>query len=279
MSFYVCLFSKQKKDSFYLKKIWSYKKMEKQRESFIFYRSFAEALDGLSDKDRLAILDAIIAKSLYFEEKPLKGIQKNLFALIAPQIEANNKRYLNGCQEKKKQNESKTEANNKQDKSKDEANNKQTISKTQANENDNVNDNIISPPYNPPPLKVVDRERKLSEFDLSLFTNKTIDTVDNITRNYPRKGFIQTNAQCAILNAIQREMDKGNNEEQACTIIDNGVTSYMKAVKNWQKKDKRFITDIVKFFKTGMYLEDPIIWQRENNNVGATDYEEYIPTN
>lgn len=263
--------------------------MEKQRESFIFYRSFAEALEGLSDKDRLAILDAIIAKSLYFEDKPLKGIQKNLFTLIAPQIEANNKRYLNGCQEKKKQTISKTEANDKQNRtditSEEKANNKQNESKTEANENvnDNVNDNdIISPPIIPPPCeKAVSgyRERKLSEFDLSLFTNKTIDTVDNITRNYPRKGFIQTNAQCAILNAIQREMDKGNNEEKACTIIDNGVTSYMKAVKNWQKKDKRFITDIVKFFKTGMYLEDPIIWQRENNNVGATDYEEYIPTN
>jgi hypothetical protein len=122
-------------------------------------------------------------------------------------------------------------------------------------------------------------ERKITEFDLSLFSDKTMNTIDNITRNYPRKGFIMPTAQSAILNAIQREMDKGYTEEQACRIIHNGTSSYMQAVETWQKKDKRFITDIIKFFQNGMYLEDPIIWQRENNNKGATDYGEYIPSN
>lgn len=250
-----------------------------ERESFIFYRSFAEALEGLSDKDRLAILDAIIAKSLYFEDKELKGIQKNLFSLIKPQIEANNKRYKNGCQPKNKQNESKTEANDKQDTSEEKANDKQTISKTQANENDNVNDNIISPPYNPPPLKSGGRDRKLSDFDLSLFGNMTITMIDEITSKYPRKGFNHANAQCAILNAVQREIDKGKTEEQACDIIQSGVTNYMKAVKDWKATDKKFITDIVKFFRNNMFLEDPAIWLRDNRQQGASDYDNYIPKN
>ena len=67
-----------------------------EKESFIFYRSFWEALDGLSDNDKLAILEAIIEKGLNDEDKELKGIQKNLFALIKPQLEANNKKYIDG---------------------------------------------------------------------------------------------------------------------------------------------------------------------------------------
>lgn len=67
------------------------------RDSFIFYRSYAEALEGLPDKNKLAIINAIISKSLNFEEPKLEGIEKNLFALIRPQIEANNKKYINGC--------------------------------------------------------------------------------------------------------------------------------------------------------------------------------------
>ena len=71
--------------------------MEKmEKESFIFYRSYAEALEGLSDKDKLSLLEAIIKKSLDNEDIELKGIQKNLFALIKPQIEAKNKRYADG---------------------------------------------------------------------------------------------------------------------------------------------------------------------------------------
>ena len=67
-----------------------------EKESFIFYRSFWEALDGLSDNDKLAILEAIIKKGLNDEDMELKGIQKNLFALIKPQLEANNKKYIDG---------------------------------------------------------------------------------------------------------------------------------------------------------------------------------------
>ena len=150
----------------------------------------------------------------------------------------------------------------------------------QANENvnDNVNDNIISPPYNPPPYKVGDRERKLTEFDLDMFSDTTLDMIDDITRKYPRKGFNQTNAQCAILNAVQREIDKGSSEEQACDIIQLGVSNYLQAVKQWKATEKKYITDIVKFFRNNMFLEDPAIWVRDSKS-GATDYDIYIPKN
>ncbi|OPZ76638.1 MAG: hypothetical protein BWY78_01308 [Alphaproteobacteria bacterium ADurb.Bin438] len=116
--------------------------MSEQRDSFIFYRSFYEALKELPDDDRLALYDAIAKKSLDFEDTDLTGIRKALFTLISPQIEANQKRFFNGKQPKDKQKESINETNNKQEKSKTEANNKQTISKAEANNNVNVNVNV-----------------------------------------------------------------------------------------------------------------------------------------
>lgn len=120
------------------------------KESFIFYRSFYEALKELSKEDRVEIIDAICELALNEKETELKGgIQKAMFALMKPQIEANNKRYANGCKAKTKQKESEpqadqnqSKANNKRTRSKAEAKAKQTASKGEANENVNDNGNV-----------------------------------------------------------------------------------------------------------------------------------------
>lgn len=73
------------------------KNVEKIRESFIFYRSFFEAIEELDDKKRLKMYDSIAKLALKNEETDdLKGICKQLFTLIKPQITANNKRYEDG---------------------------------------------------------------------------------------------------------------------------------------------------------------------------------------
>ena len=67
-----------------------------EREGFVFYRSFLEAVKGLDDSTRLQCLDAIVDYGIYGEEKDLSGIPKMVFTLIKPQIDANNKRYEDG---------------------------------------------------------------------------------------------------------------------------------------------------------------------------------------
>jgi hypothetical protein len=66
------------------------------KDSFIFYRSFFEALSALGGEDRLELYDAICNLALNQMESELKPISKAIFGLIKPQIEANHKRYLNG---------------------------------------------------------------------------------------------------------------------------------------------------------------------------------------
>lgn len=65
------------------------------RDSFIFYRSFKEAISGLSDSDKLAVYEAICDYSLDFKEPQLSGFPKALFTLIRPQLDANIQRWKN----------------------------------------------------------------------------------------------------------------------------------------------------------------------------------------
>jgi hypothetical protein len=67
------------------------------RESFIFYRSFYEALKDLEGKDFEIVIKAICEYALNEKEIDLDGLPKALFTLIKPQIDANNERRINGC--------------------------------------------------------------------------------------------------------------------------------------------------------------------------------------
>lgn len=66
------------------------------KNSFVFYRSFFEALQDLNDKDRLKLYDAICDLALNDEDTQLKGIANTVFKLIKPQVIANTERYVNG---------------------------------------------------------------------------------------------------------------------------------------------------------------------------------------
>lgn len=58
-------------------------------DSFIFYRSFFEALNDLKKEDRLAVYDAICDLALNGKERDLSGISKTIFTLVKPQVLAN----------------------------------------------------------------------------------------------------------------------------------------------------------------------------------------------
>ena len=60
--------------------------MSESRESFVFYKSFYEALQDLKDKDRLKEYDAICEMALNDNESKLTGIAKTIFTLIKPLV-------------------------------------------------------------------------------------------------------------------------------------------------------------------------------------------------
>lgn len=93
----------------------------KNKESFVFYRSFYEAIQMLPSEDRLQIYDAISELALNGNQTETTGYASVVMKLIEPQILANNRKYKNACKGGRPKN--------------------QTETKPKPNENVNVNEN------------------------------------------------------------------------------------------------------------------------------------------
>lgn len=78
-----------------------------ERDSFIFYRSFYEAIKEIPDEEQLNIYKAITEYALNQNEIEITGVSKAIFTLVKPQLDANFQKYLNGKKAKRKQNRSK----------------------------------------------------------------------------------------------------------------------------------------------------------------------------
>ena len=115
------------------------------RDSFIFYKSFRDALQEVSEDVRLQIYDAIVDYSLGITDKiEFRGIAKIAWLLIKPQLDANIKRYINGCKggaPKGNQNARKKPLKNEQKLSKEQPTVNLKTTKKQPNKNVNVNEN------------------------------------------------------------------------------------------------------------------------------------------
>ena len=126
------------------------------KDSFVFYRSFYEALQQVPKKYRTAIYEACFTYVFESREVSLSGVPGALWTLIKPQLDASQRRYENskkgaeygkmGGRPKKKGGEKKplkgyeTETLN---------------VNVNVNDNDNVNDNVYmanATQKNPPPF-------------------------------------------------------------------------------------------------------------------------------
>ena len=113
-----------------------------ERESFVFYKSFYEAIKNLPTKNKVKIYQAIIEFALTGSEPTyLKGVENSIFLLIKPQILANNKKYENGCKGGRPSKNEKSIDNYKENLTKAKPKQNQTITKVKPNDNVNENEN------------------------------------------------------------------------------------------------------------------------------------------
>lgn len=66
------------------------------RDGIVFYKTFYESISELPEENALNIYNAIFKYAFFDEEPELSGIEKAIFTIIKPQIDANNKKYENG---------------------------------------------------------------------------------------------------------------------------------------------------------------------------------------
>jgi DnaD/phage-associated family protein len=177
------------------------------RDSFIFYRSFYEAISELPKENQADSYNAIMKYALDQEEIELTGISKAIFSLVKPQLDANYKKYENG----------------KQKKSKAEAKQKQTKSKkvTNVNENVNVNDNVNVNVNDNDKVSdsCVDGLQKIIDFyneNIGLITPYGVEVLEDYSKDMPTD---------LIIYAMQISVEANKR-----------TIKYIKAIlNNWQK--------------------------------------------
>lgn len=106
--------------------------MEK-RDSFVFYRSFYQAVSQLKPKDQTEVILAICAYALDGSERELTGVPSAIFTLIKPNLDANRKKFENGKKGGRKKTGPGQTGN--QSETKPEANQNQAPSETEPKQN------------------------------------------------------------------------------------------------------------------------------------------------
>ena len=157
-----------------------------QRDSFIFYKSWWDAVGLLPGEVRGEVLTAIIEYGLLGETNSPRGnTTKAILELIKPQIEANNAKYDNGRkggrprtdtqfpEPEENQEETKAKPNRNQSKTKPEPEENQEETKAKpnvyVNDNVNVNENVSSSRVR----EVSPEEKKKEFFEIFFFRNFT----------------------------------------------------------------------------------------------------------
>lgn len=117
------------------------------RDSFIFYRSFLDCIEEADNESQLRLYRAIVRYALNQDMPELKGMEKAVWLAIKPQLDANLKRYMNGCRGKEhgiKGGAPLGNSNARKTTPKQPQVNPKTTANENVNENynDNVNDNV-----------------------------------------------------------------------------------------------------------------------------------------
>ena len=106
-----------------------------RRESFVFYRGFAECIKELDKDVRCECYESLINYALDGIEPDANGVVLAVFKAFKPQIDANNRRYANGQKGGRPKNQTETKQKPKQ-------NQTETIIHPNVNVNDNENVNV-----------------------------------------------------------------------------------------------------------------------------------------
>ena len=172
---------------------------QNKRDSFIFYRSFYDASKCLKTEEKAQLFDAICSYALDEKVEQLDGMAYGMFQLVKPQLDANRKRFNNGCI--KKQKGSKSEAKAKQTKSKIEAN-------VNVNVNPNVNENLNLESKSKSKLFIKPTINEIKDYCLERKNNVNAESFSNY---YEARGWKLKGIQMKDWKACVRTWEQNNN--------------------------------------------------------------------
>ena len=193
---------------------------KRQRDTFIFYRSFKESMSDLSDADKLIMYEAITDYSLDMKEPELTGFPKALFSLIRPFLDANTQRWKNGC----KGGAPKGNKNNRFSKSTTEVQPKynQSTTEVQANKDKNVNK---------------DKNKDINK------ENTIVSKKDELSLSSPSEEFIKFNQwldkHCPFVLKVKTQMTEPEYQKLLAKYTKKEICDVLESLNNWKDFPKK----------------------------------------
>lgn len=193
---------------------------EKQRDTFIFYRSFKESMSDLSDADKLIMYEAITDYSLDMKEPELTGFPKALFSLIRPFLDANTQRWKNGC----KGGAPKGNKNNRFSKSTTEVQPEvnQSTTEVQANKDKNVNK---------------DKNKDINK------ESTIVSKKDELSLSSPSEEFIKFNQwlddHCPFVLKVKTQMTEPEYQKLLAKYTKKEISDVLESLNNWKDFPKK----------------------------------------
>ena len=193
---------------------------KKQRDTFIFYRSFKESMSDLSDADKLIMYEAITDYSLDMKEPELTGFPKALFSLIRPFLDANTQRWKNGC----KGGAPRGNKNNRFSKSTTEVQPEvnQSTTEVQANKDKNVNK---------------DKNKDINK------ENTIVSKKDELSLSSPSEEFIKFNQwlekHCPFVLKVKTQMTEPEYQKLLAKYTKKEISDVLESLNNWKDFPKK----------------------------------------
>lgn len=193
---------------------------KRQRDTFIFYRSFKESMSDLSDADKLIMYEAITDYSLDMKEPELTGFPKALFSLIRPFFDANTQRWKNGC----KGGAPKGNKNNRFSKSTTEVQPEvnQSTTEVQANKDKNVNK---------------DKNKDINK------ESTIVSKKDELSLSSPSEEFIKFNQwldkHCPFVLKVKTQMTEPEYQKLLAKYTKKEICDVLESLNNWKDFPKK----------------------------------------
>lgn len=164
------------------------------RVSCVFYASWFDAIEVLPEAVQSEAYRAILSFALRGVETEKQGaMTKLIMAMVRPQIEANNKRYENGCKGGRPKGE------NNQTITKPKPNNNQTITKPKPNDNVNVNDDVNDNVFS---LSFVEREKIFEIFHFERNIANANKEAERFINHYEASDWCRANSDKPVRNKV-----------------------------------------------------------------------------
>ena len=193
---------------------------KRQRDTFIFYRSFKESMSDLSDADKLIMYEAITDYSLDMKEPELTGFPKALFSLIRPFLDANTQRWKNGC----KGGAPKGNKNNRFSKSTTEVQPEvnQSTTEVKANKDKNVNK---------------DKNKDINK------ESTIVSKKDELSLSSPSEEFIKFNQwldeHCPFVLKVKTQMTEPEYQKLLAKYTKKEISDVLESLNNWKDFPKK----------------------------------------